>query len=193
MVTGVQTCALPISWAFKRASTGEEIAEAFTALEIQQAERHVDKAGAYTLGLPRYSAFYRDVLADPSGLAQIFTLTVDGRVIAALLGIRHDTTFTMLRIANGGEAWRHVSPGRLVVIEVMRHFVTQGVKTFDMGIGDYAFKRGFGAVPVPLVDLVIPVSARGIPYAAAVHLRARLRRNTVVQTLLHQVRGGRGT
>ena len=165
------------AWSFQRSQTPADIAKAFEALEQQQAERHAGKGSSYELAAPQYGSFYRDILNSESELGHIFTLTVDGQIIAALLGIVHNGTFTLLRTANGGEAWRHVSPGRLIVIEAMRHFCAQGVKTFDMGIGDYAFKRGFGTEPIPLADLVVPVSWRAMPYVASLRLKDRLREN----------------
>ena len=59
----------------------------------------------------------------------------------------------------------------------MRHFCAQGVKTFDMGIGDYAFKRGFGTEPIALADLIVPLSWRAIPYVTSLRLKDRLRKN----------------
>ncbi len=162
---------------FALAETPDEIATAFDALERQQAARHEDSAETYGLAAPQFAAFYRAALLDPNGIARIFTLRVNGDIIAVLLGIVQGTTFTLLRIANGGEAWKHVSPGRLIVVEAMRYFCACGVKTFDMGVGDYAFKRGFGAEPVALVDLIVPLTVRGWPYATALRTKAALRRN----------------
>ncbi|MEQ1695378.1 MAG: GNAT family N-acetyltransferase [Hyphomicrobiaceae bacterium] len=162
---------------FQRAQTPAEISNAFAALEQQQAERHADKGSLYELGAPQYGAFYRDVLNAGPDLGHVFTLTVDGKIIAALMGIVHNGTFTLLRTANGGDAWRHVSPGRLIVIEAMRHLHALGVKTFDMGIGDYAFKRSFGTEPIPLADLVVPISWRGTPTVTTLRLKDRLRQN----------------
>jgi CelD/BcsL family acetyltransferase involved in cellulose biosynthesis len=177
------------AWAFTRAATPGDIEAACTALDAMQSARHADKTDAYALSEPRFSAFYRAVLADPSGLAQIFTLTLEGRIIAVLMGTVQAGTFTLLRIANGGEQWRHFSPGRLIVVEAMRHFCARNVKTFDMGIGDYAFKRGFGTEPVPLVDLVVPITWLGLSYATAVRVKARLRRSPWVRAMATRIRG----
>lgn len=173
------------TWSFQRAQSPTEIEDAFAALELQQAERHAGKGNLYELAAPQYGAFYRGILNAESGLGHIFTLTVNGEIIAALMGITHNGTFTLLRTANGGDAWRHVSPGRLIVIEAMRHFCARGIKTFDMGIGDYAFKRGFGTEPIPLVDLVVPLSWRAIPYVTSLRVKGRLREN---ERLLDAVR-----
>jgi CelD/BcsL family acetyltransferase involved in cellulose biosynthesis len=39
-----------------------------------------------------------------------------------------------------------------------------GVRQFDLSIGNYAFKRRFGAVPFPLTDASVALGWRGIPY-----------------------------
>lgn len=175
-------------WSFARATTGPEIEQAYATLEVLQAERHAG-AGDYALAEPRFETFYRALLADPSGLGHIYTLSVDGAIIAVLLGIEHGATFTLLRIAHSGGAWRQMSPGRLIVVEAMRAFCARGVTTFDLGMGDYAFKRGFGAQAVPLADLVVPLTARAVPTVAAFRLKSRLRRNERLRTLVQRLRG----
>jgi CelD/BcsL family acetyltransferase involved in cellulose biosynthesis len=181
------------AWEFARATTPDEITAAYDALERQQGERHADKHDAYTLSQPQYAKFYRAVLADgPESGAVIFTLKVDGKIIAVLLGVVHQSTFLLLRIANGGEAWRHVSPGRLIVVCAMKELFTQGVATFDMGIGDYQFKRGFGTEPIALVDLVEPVSVKGRAWVMAQRFKARLRQNERVRGWVNAVRARLG-
>ena len=174
---------------FQRAETAGEIERASATLERWQAQRHAAVAAGYALEDPRFSAFYRAVLADPADLGQLFTLTVDGEIIAAVLGVAHRDTFTLLRIACAGDRWRTLSPGRLIVIEAMRWFTARGVTTFDFGMGDYAFKRGFGCEQVPLTDLVIPLTARAIPTVAALRLKSRLRRNQRLRALVQYWRG----
>jgi CelD/BcsL family acetyltransferase involved in cellulose biosynthesis len=165
------------AWSFQRAQTPSQIANAIAVLEQQQAERLAHKGHFYELAAPQYRAFYRDILNASTNPGHIFTLSVDDEIIAVLLGITHNATFTLLRTAHGGDAWRHVSPGRLIVIEAMRYFAAQGIKSFDMGIGDYAFKRSFGAQTVPLVDLVVPITWRAFPYVASLRLKDHLRQN----------------
>ncbi len=166
--------------AFQRSETPDAIGRAYAALEAQQSQRHGEAGNElYVLDKPTYSEFYRDLLLAErdSGFAQIFTLESDGRIVAALMGVVYGGTFTALRISNGGPVWRHLSPGRLVVIETMRHMVARGIRTFDLGAGDYPFKRGFGAAEIPLYDLVAPVSVRGWPAVAADRTKSWLKQH----------------
>lgn len=165
---------------FRRADTPDAIERAYAALEAQQSRRHGDAGSeTYVLDQPKFSEFYRDLLHAEmaSGFARIFTLECDGRIVAVLMGVARGGTFTALRISNGGPDWRHLSPGRLVVIETMRHLVASGIRTFDLGAGDYPFKRGLGAEETPLFDLVAPVTIRGRPAAAADRLKAWLKQH----------------
>jgi CelD/BcsL family acetyltransferase involved in cellulose biosynthesis len=164
--------------AFRRAETAAEIEAVYAVLEAQQRARRTEVGGGYALDRAECSRFYATLLhrKSASGFAHLFTLAVGGSIIATVLGITHNGAFTLLRISTDGR-WRQASPGRLVVVEVMRYFVARGVTTFDMGIGDYLFKHRFGAVSEPLVDLVQPLTWKGVPRAVALRTKARLRRS----------------
>jgi CelD/BcsL family acetyltransferase involved in cellulose biosynthesis len=52
----------------------------------------------------------------------------------------------------------------------------QGVRKFDLSIGNYDYKRRFGARPLPLTDVSIALSWRGVPYALRDRVAQWLRR-----------------
>ncbi len=162
-----------------RAETADEIAHVYLALEEHQARRHASVHEANILDEPGYRAFYERLAIDGSnaGLSALFALEADGEIIATLFGIVHAGTFTRLFSSTAGEEWAHLSPGRLVMIEAMKYFEAQGVRRFDMGIREHPLARGFGAAPVPLYDLVVPMDSIAVPRALFHGLRARLRPN----------------
>ena len=164
---------------FARATTPEEIARGYRELEEQQSARHEALGSKYVLDEPAFRSFYERLVMDGTEceLGYLFTLEANGDVIAGLFGIVHDGTFTLLRIANGGERWSHLSPGRLVIVEAMKYFVAHGVRRFDFGIGDYPFKRGFGVAEVPLHDLIVARDIAALPRALYHHVVARARRS----------------
>jgi CelD/BcsL family acetyltransferase involved in cellulose biosynthesis len=173
---------------FRRAQSDADISEAYAALQAQQQERHAALGSDYRLDQPAYARFFEVALRSgtPAGATHIFTLRAggDGRaggdIGAVLYGISHGSTFTLLRISTAGEAWRRVSPGRLIVLDTMRYFLGQGVTTFDMGIGDYAFKHGFGTNAGLLDDVVAPLSLKGAPKAAITRAKAKARQYPVL-------------
>jgi CelD/BcsL family acetyltransferase involved in cellulose biosynthesis len=75
-----------------------------------------------------------------------------------------------------------------VVIEAMKHFVAQGIRRFDMGIGDYPFKRGFGVESVPLYDLIVARDLAQVPHAMFQRLKGRLRKSASVQSLFQRLK-----
>ncbi len=179
---------------FARATAPEDIARAYTTLEEQQLARHTALGSNYVLDDPAYRAFYERLVMDGSEceLGHIFTLEAGGQIVATLFGIVHDGTFTLLRIANAGEAWSHLSPGRLIVVETMKYFAAQGVRRFDMGIGDYPFKRGFGATEVPLYDLIVARDLAAVPRATFHRLKGRARKSQRLRALYRRIKRLRG-
>lgn len=164
---------------FKRAQSDQDISHAYATLQTQQRARHTARGSDYRLDEPAFARFFEEALRSgaPLGSAHIFTLTAGGETGAVLYGISHGTTFTLLRISTAGESWKRVSPGRLIVLDTMRYFLAHGINTFDMGIGDYDFKHGFGVEAQPLFDLVAPLSIKGIASATISRAKAQARRH----------------
>ena len=170
---------------FSRAIEPEDIARAYTVLEEQQLARHTALGSKYILDDPMYRAFYERLVMDGTEveLGYLFTLEAKGETVATLFGIQHEGTFTLLRISNGGDRWSHLSPGRLIIVEAMKYFVARGVRRFDMGIGDYPFKRGFGAKDVPLYDLIVARDLAAVPRATFHRVKGRARKNQRLRAL----------
>jgi len=169
---------------FYQAASPEEVAHVYAALEEQQAARFRSPGQRFILDEPAYQAFYERLAFDGShaGLAALFALEANGRIIATLFGIVHDRTFSLLQLGTSVEAASHLSPGRLVVLEAIRYLGRQGVERFDMGLGDHPFKRGFGTGEVPLYDLIVARDIAVVPRAMFHRLKGRLRKNRGVRT-----------
>jgi CelD/BcsL family acetyltransferase involved in cellulose biosynthesis len=104
-------------------------------------------------------------------------LTVGQEVGATFLGIRRASRDVMVRISNAGAKGANCSPGRLVIERTMAALHHDGVRTFDFSIGNYAYKRRFGVVPLPLADLTTALSWRGIPCVLRAGAARELRRH----------------
>ena len=70
----------------------------------------------------------------------------------------------------------------------MKYFVARGVRRFDMGIGDYPFKRGFGVEDVPLYDLIVARDLSALPGALFHRLKGRLRQNKLARAVYQRFR-----
>lgn len=174
---------------FYRATTPDQIARVYSVLEEQQRARHSALGSKYVLDETAYRTFYERMAIDgtDAGLSALFALEVNGEIVATLFGIAHDATFTLLRISTAGE-FGYLSPGRLIILEAMRHFIPQGVRTFDLGIGNYRFKRDFGVEEVPLFDLIVARRLAAAPHAVFHRTKARLRKSEHLRAVARRMK-----
>jgi CelD/BcsL family acetyltransferase involved in cellulose biosynthesis len=180
---------------FYRATTDDEIAHVFATLEEQQAVWHAAHRSKDILADPASRAFYERLAFDGSGtgLTALFALEANGKIVAILFGLVHDGIFTPLRISTAGEDWSHLSPGRLVVLETVKYFISRGVHRFDMGTGTNPLGHGFGTEEVPLYDLVVAQDVTALPAAVihevTAHLRASRRLRAVLRKAMPHFHG----
>jgi CelD/BcsL family acetyltransferase involved in cellulose biosynthesis len=148
-------------------------------MDVQQRARMHYLGLEFFLHEKPYAAFYRDLVVQGllEGHVVVSALSCDEATVATVLGIRRGDYFVFLRISNAGKRWSHCSPSRLIIERTMAVLHEQGVRRFDLSIGNYAFKRRFGAVPFPLTDVSIKLGWRGIPYVLRDRAAQRLRRH----------------
>lgn len=192
---------LPRSWrvfnrhpgaAFRMIETVDEALKIIDVTDAQQQARMQKLGLEFVLNDQAHAKFYRDIVRNglPKGYAVVSALTCDEGVVATVLGIKQGDSFVFLRISNGGNGWKNCSPSRLIIERTMAALHAQGIRHFDLSIGNYPFKRRFGAVPLQLTDASIALSWRGTPYAwrdyAAQSLRRHPRFAALVSRLLHK-------
>jgi CelD/BcsL family acetyltransferase involved in cellulose biosynthesis len=157
---------------FEKQTDPAEALEVFAVLERQQEARMRELGNAYSLNDAMSSAFHRDLIARgvASGSVVVTALRCGDEVVATLLGIRQgegaDGRYVMVRISNAGKAWSNCSPGRLIIERTMAALHAEGIRTFDFSVGDYAYKRRYGTVEWPLVDVTAAIGWRGWPVIA---------------------------
>lgn len=175
---------------FRCASDKDDALALYGELETMQCTRMRESGKPYILDREPYSRFYKEALAAgyDTGTVMIFCLSVDDEPVALIYGICDGTTFLLLRIANAGEAWKHCSLGRLVVAETVPYLIKRGIRRFDMTIGDYAFKRGFDPIAIPLVDVSIALSLRGYADVTPALVKSFVRENPRLQALAKRIR-----
>jgi CelD/BcsL family acetyltransferase involved in cellulose biosynthesis len=118
-------------------------------------------------------------------------LTCGQEIVATVLGIRQGSTFVFLRISNAGKRWASCSPSRLIIERTMAALHQDGVRNFDLSVGNYAFKRRFGATPLPLTDVSLALGWRGIPHALRDRAAQQLRRFPWLAEQVDRLRGKR--
>ncbi|MDE2473331.1 MAG: GNAT family N-acetyltransferase [Bradyrhizobium sp.] len=153
--------------AFRIVSGHDEALRVLSAMEGQQDARMRHLGQKFMLNDDTCAAFYRGLVRENlgSGYAVLTALMAGGEVVATLLGVRHGSSYVMVRISNAGDKWSNCSPGRLIIERTMAALHRDGVRHFDFSIGNYAYKRRFGVVPVALAEITAALSWRGWPFA----------------------------
>ena len=100
---------------------------------------------------PEYFQFYSDIAARGAGsFARLYTLKMDDRVIAAVLGLCHNGSFLIIMGAFDVEGFKSQSLGALMFEQVARDCIERGDRILDFTIGDEPYKMQFGARPAPM-------------------------------------------
>jgi CelD/BcsL family acetyltransferase involved in cellulose biosynthesis len=164
---------------FQLATTADEALRFLDIMDVQQRERMNKLGQRFVLDEPHYARFYRDVVSRgvTEGYAVVSALVSNDEIVATTLGLRHGAHFVFLRSSNAGKQWSVCSPGLLCVERTMAALHEQGVRHFDLSIGNYDYKLQFGAKPQPpLTDVSIALTWRGAPYALRDRAAQGLRR-----------------
>ncbi|RXH35529.1 GNAT family N-acetyltransferase [Bradyrhizobium zhanjiangense] len=153
--------------------------ELLDVMDVQQQARMRKLGSPFVLNDEAHARFYREVARQgvAEGYAVVSALVCDDGVIATSLGVRQGATYYLLRISHAGESWSSCSPGLLVTERTMAALHARGVRRFDLSIGNQDYKRRFGAQKVPLTDVSVALSWRGLPYAWRDHAAQGLRRH----------------
>jgi CelD/BcsL family acetyltransferase involved in cellulose biosynthesis len=163
---------------FRIVTDPAEASRVMAAMEVQQGARMQALRLSYSLNDQAYAAFYRDLVGAnlAGGYAVLSALTVGEEVVATLLGIRNGSRYVMVRFSNAGEKWAACSPGLLVIERTMAALHADGVRSFDFGTGNYAYKKKFGVTQLPLLNITRALSWRGKPLGLRDRLVRELRR-----------------
>jgi CelD/BcsL family acetyltransferase involved in cellulose biosynthesis len=165
--------------------------EILDVMDVQQQERMKELGSPFVLNDDVHAGFYREVARQgvSEGFAVISALVCDKGILASTLGVRHGATYFLLRISHTGKTHANFSPGLLVTERTMAALHAQGVRRFDLSIGNQDYKRRFGAEPVPLTDVSVALSWRGLPYALRDHTAQGLRRYPKLAALAARAMG----
>ena len=176
---------------FRRVTAPAEAAHVMAQLKRQQRERVLELGLPYILDEPASEAFYDGLVRDglASGNAILTALTSGDSIVAALLGIADGKHYAMVRLSTAGAEWKTCSPGRLVIEQTMKSLHAEGYRSFDFTIGDYPYKRRLGAMPLPLRELTLALSWRGLPHVALLRARALAKGNPALLRLARSIRG----
>ncbi len=141
---------------------GAAIAGAMEVMKNLRGPRFQAQGDGDLLQRREYFEFYLDVAT--RGLAsfvRLYTMTMDGKVIAAVLGLCHGGSVLIIMSAFNIAGYKNQSLGALTFEQVARDCIERGDRVLDFTIGDEAYKRLFGTQPSPMWSVTQAGSATG--------------------------------
>ena len=90
----------------------------------------------------------------PRGIFNLTFIEIGGQKIAGTIGFRFEGTYYLYNSAFD-HAWGHLSPGMVLVGEVIRSAIESGCRAFDLLKGDFGYKYRFGARPRAVKRLIV--------------------------------------
>ncbi|MFN3890712.1 MAG: GNAT family N-acetyltransferase [Beijerinckiaceae bacterium] len=162
---------------FLHASKPEEIHSIITAFREQKKLRLRELGAAADLDVDLMAAFIADAaLAGEPGV-ELHALLAGNRVAAMYCGLVHDGRYHAM--ANCYDATPDVSrtsPGELIMIFLLESLCKRGVREFDLGVGEAAYKDKWCERREPLFDTFHGVTPKGKVYALALGMKQRTKR-----------------
>jgi CelD/BcsL family acetyltransferase involved in cellulose biosynthesis len=147
---------------FSCCDDGASIAAAMEVMKKLRGPRFAAQGDGDLLQRPEYFDFYSDVAMRGLGsFVRLYTMKMDGDVIAAVLGLRHRDSFLVIMSAFDILGYKNQSLGALTFEQVAKDCVERGDRVLDFTIGDESYKRLFGAKPSPMWSVTQAGSAVG--------------------------------
>ena len=165
--------------------------ELLDVMDTQQQTRMRKLGSRFVLNDESHVRFYREVVRQgiAEGYAVVSALVCEEGIVGTSFGVRHGATYYLLRISHAGDSWSSCSPGRLIIERTMAALHAQGVRRFDLSIGNQDYKRRFNAERVPLTDVSVALTWRGLPFALRDHVAQGLRRYPAAAALAARAMG----
>jgi CelD/BcsL family acetyltransferase involved in cellulose biosynthesis len=173
---------------FALASGASEIEHAFESLRIFRHDRFEVTAGGELMQIPDYFEFYREVAQD-TVFARIYTIKLDGKIIAAGLGLALRGTLLVVLSGFTQTEYKNKSVGSLLFEDIARHSIACGDVLLDFTIGDEPYKMTFGATPQPMWQISRSGTVLGHVVNAAVENFPAAR--TLARNLVHRAGGSK--
>jgi CelD/BcsL family acetyltransferase involved in cellulose biosynthesis len=128
---------------------------------------------------PECFEFYRRAAVEgitAGGPARLAVLEVGGEPAAVALDLVDTERHLFLLVGYDVVRLRNCSLGLLIIDELVRSALDEGLHTFDLTVGDEPYKADFGAQPTPMYAVRLAVTSRGRVAASAADLDAAARR-----------------
>jgi CelD/BcsL family acetyltransferase involved in cellulose biosynthesis len=133
---------------FDCAQDPDRIKSVFHSMRDYRRPRFAERGDGDLLQKASYFEFYLDVATNGrDGFARTYTLSMDDRPIAGVLGLSHKGNFLVILGGFDLAGYKSQSIGALMFEQIARDCIERGDTVLDFTIGDESYKRLFGAQP----------------------------------------------
>ena len=166
----------PIS--FMHSRSHDEIVAVIEAFRRQKKVR-IDAMGVSAgFDIDLVAAFMEEAALSQEPGIELYALKAGEQIVAMYGGVSHAGAFhAMVNSFDTDPEISRTSPGELVTIHLLQALCNQGLKEFDLGVGEAAYKDKWCDRHEALVDSFIGVTAKGKAYALAQSTKQSLKRN----------------
>ena len=171
---------------FVIAGDEQQRADFFAAMMRMKRDKFVETKGYDVFTEPGFGEFYRETTRrlGAAGPVHLSALLLDDRILAAHWGYVVGDRFYYLLPAHEASEGRTYAPGRLLSEWLLQWALESGLKLFDFGIGDEAYKFDYCDVHMPLRDAVLPANVKGRLVAAMIDVKRNAKRSLRESPLL---------
>lgn len=152
---------------FERVNGDASLRETFEAMRIFRRDRFEVNGGGELLQVPAYFDFYLGIAAQ-SDFARTYRMTVDGKIVAAALGLSHKGALLVVLGGFTQNEYKNQSVGSLMFEQIAKDCIALGDTLLDFTIGDEPYKMTFGATPSPMWQMARAGSVLGLAASTVV-------------------------
>lgn len=165
---------------FVVAKTSAAVERLLPVLIAQKTRRYLELNNSDGFERPGYRDYYRLATGElfDRGVLHLSALEVGDDVIATHWGLVWSKRFYSLVLAFADHPLAAYSPGRLLIEHLVEWSFANGLRAFDLGVGDMAWKQAFAPQRIPLFHLTMCASPLGWTYLEARQVRDALRTRT---------------
>ncbi|BCP53384.1 hypothetical protein K32_20010 [Kaistia sp. 32K] len=192
----------PVGGSVLRRAASEDEALAILESYFQQKSAWFREQGiADSFAEPGVADFFRALVqrrwaGDDSALIELDALEFDGGIRAIFGSGALSGRLSGYFMSVSNDDWRRVSPGELMLYEVIAASCERGLASFDLGRGDERYKASWLDENEPHVRAIVPVTLAGRVatglFRAIDHLERTIRDNPKLWQLAKKIRRWRG-
>lgn len=165
---------------FRRAESEAEALALFESFRTEKAAWFARMGIDDSFAGPGVPAFFHALIArrwrGREALLDLCAIEFDGAVRAIFGGGEAGGRLSGYFLSVGDDAWRRITPGELLLHDLVAHACAAGLSSLDLGRGDDRYKWSWLQSAEPQVRLVLPVTLRGRAGLAMIGLADRMER-----------------